>query len=34
MTAEESGKKQVESMNRWKEKLGAIFLALGGTEAA
>lgn len=32
MTIEESGKMQLESMFQWKEKLGAIFLALGGTE--
>lgn len=32
ITAEESGKKQVEMMLRWKEQLGHIFLALGGTE--
>lgn len=33
MTAEESGRLQVESIYRWKEKLGAKFIALGGTEA-
>lgn len=33
MSAEESGKLQGESMLRWKQKLGSIFLGLGGTEA-
>jgi hypothetical protein len=33
MTAEESGKLQAESKFRWKERLGSIFLSLGGTEA-
>jgi hypothetical protein len=33
MTAEESGKLQVESIYRWKERLGSVFLRLGGTEA-
>jgi hypothetical protein len=33
MTADESGKLQVESIYRWKDRLGHIFLSLGGTEA-
>lgn len=33
MSAEESGRLQVESIYRWKEKIGHIFLSLGGTEA-
>jgi hypothetical protein len=33
MTAEESGKLQVESIYRWKEQLGSVFLELGGTES-
>ena len=32
MSAEESGKLQVESMWRWRAVLGEKFLALGGTE--
>jgi hypothetical protein len=33
MSAEESGRLQVESIYRWKDKLGSVFLKLGGTEA-
>jgi hypothetical protein len=33
MSAEESGRLQVESMLRWREKLGHIFLGLAGTES-
>jgi hypothetical protein len=33
MSPEDSGRLQVESILRWKDKLGHIFLALGGTEA-
>ena len=31
MTPEASGNLQVQSINHWKEKLGPIFLELGGT---
>jgi hypothetical protein len=33
MTAEQSGAKQVESIYRWKDRLGTKFLVMGGTES-
>jgi len=33
MTVEESGRLQVEAIERWRQKLGPIFARLGGTDA-